>query len=171
MKEPTQKYLKEHLDYNPETGLLIWIKPRCNRVQKGDTAGYTSEGYRRINAFGGKHMAHRIMWIIHYGSIPDGQIDHINGNRSDNRISNLRCVSMSENLKNKTIYKNNKTGVSGVKMSKGRYRTYISIGSSKKIDLGTFGNIFDAACARKSAEVKYGYHENHGRKPQDSGAL
>ncbi len=95
-----------------------------------------------------------------------GHIDHINGDRGDNRISNLRVVTSTENNRNKAINKNNTSGVTGVTWSKSRRKwiAQIHIGKIGKA-LGGFDRVEDAIAARKNAETRYGFHENHGRKP------
>lgn len=86
---------------------------------------------------------------------PDGKvIDHINGNKLDNRKKNLRIVSMKENAINRKIMKNNTTGITGVGVRNGKYIAYIGV-DKKFVFLGAYLNIEDAARARKNAEQKY----------------
>ncbi len=107
-------------------------------------------------------MAHRIAWALHYGVLPDPsmEIDHINGDRSDNRISNLRLVSQVDNLRNKTQYKNCKHGYPGIfKDLDGRkkpWRAGIGVNGTV-IKVGSFRCKTAAIFARKAAEVKYGF--------------
>ncbi len=91
-------------------------------------------------------------------------IDHINHNRSDNSIKNLRSVTHEENLKNMPKKKNNKSGITGVCFEKetGKWRSHITH-KGKSIKLGRFENKKDAEMVRLKAELEYGFHENHGR--------
>lgn len=110
---------------------------------------------------GRKLYVHRVVWELAYGPIPDGMcIDHIDGDRSNNRLSNLRLVTLSVNQRNAKIPSNNKMGIVGVyPFAKG---FVVRIASTKHV--GYFTDFFEACCARKSAELRHGYHENHGRK-------
>jgi hypothetical protein len=98
-----------------------------------------------------------------YGEWPNCQIDHINGDRTDNRIVNLRAVSREENARNRKVPKNSSTGIIGVTKEGGKWRAHIRIGG-KKINLGRFENFDDAVCARKKANAHYNFHENHGNR-------
>jgi hypothetical protein len=103
--------------------------------------------------------------LLTYGSWPEDQIDHINGNKKDNRLENLRAVSNRENLRNKKIYKNNTSGTIGVSFYKSKqgYQASIKINGKRK-NLGVFKNKEEAIAARAAANIKYNFHENHGRK-------
>jgi hypothetical protein len=104
-----------------------------------------------------------LAWLYVHGEWPD-QIDHINHNTSDNRICNLRNVSHSVNHKNLTLSKDNKSGISGVRWEKstGRWRAE-AVQKGIKTITARFDNLFEAACFRKSAEIRFGYHPNHGK--------
>lgn len=164
MTELTRKRLKELLNYDPEKGEFVWrISRRC--VKKGDIAGnLRSDGYIRIMIHGIYYYAHKLAWLYFYGRFPINQIDHINHDRSDNSIYNLRDVTHYENGKNRTMHRNNKSGKTGIHWRKdvSEWRSYIQ-GNRKRIYLGYFKNIADAIEARKSAELKYNYHHNHGK--------
>ena len=123
-----------------------------------------SNGYL-VGRFCGVNLrAHRVVWAVSHGFWPS-LIDHINGDRSDNRIGNLREVSQSENMRNASLSVRNKTGQVGVFFDKARGKWAASIrAEGKSINLGRFDLISDAIYARKSAEALYGFHENHGRK-------
>lgn len=117
----TQDRLKELFDYNSETGNLIWkIQPRGRWKLKGKAAGTTSSnGYMQITADCHIYMAHRLVWLWHYGTFLKNDIDHINGNRNDNRVENLREATRSENNQNrKKVTKQNKIGFVGVSTHK-----------------------------------------------------
>lgn len=159
----TQEYLKELFTYNGED--LIW-KVNKGRACIGSLAGNidSSIGYRRISVNGIRYLAHRLVWIYHNGLINcDDQIDHEDQNRLNNRLSNLRVVDNQENLKNKTKYKNNTGGFSGVYWCKisNKWRA-LGRHAGKLKHLGLFTEKWDAICARKSWEVNNGFHTNHG---------
>jgi hypothetical protein len=105
----TQEELKELLDYNPEIGVFIWKVSNSNRISKGSVAGCSNSlGYITISVKGKQYYAHRLAWLYVYGEWPKGQIDHINGNRSDNRIENLRNITQRENCQNWGIHREGK---------------------------------------------------------------
>lgn len=120
----TQAQLKESLSYRKETGEFTWIveplKHHTNKV--GHLAGsLTTGGYITISIDGGRYLAHRLAWLYVYGYFPKGDkcfIDHIDQNRSNNRIENLREVSQAENARNQKMYSNNKSSVTGVYLRK-----------------------------------------------------
>jgi len=98
-----------------------------------------------------------------YGEL-SGDMDHINGDRRDNRLSNLRVVTNSENRKNSKLQVNNTSGVPGVAWDKGRgkWAAYIKV-NSKRVALGRFSCFWRAVIARRNAEVYFGFHINHGK--------
>jgi hypothetical protein len=173
----SQEYLKSILDYDPETGIFTWKhRPRehfktepvwksWNTRYSGAVAGGRNGGeYIIISINRRSFLAHRLSWLYMIGEFPQDQIDHINGVRDDNRIVNLRSVTNSENHRNQKKPKSNSSGVTGIcwHKRKNKWHAYIRT-DDKRIHLGYFDNIFEAACARKSAENKHGFHANHGR--------
>jgi len=157
------------LDYDPETGLFTW-KATKRRGFVGRQAGCfcPRDGYIRIRIDSKLELAHRLAWNMTYPDDPVGpneQIDHINHIRTDNRIVNLRKASNTENSRNASIGVNNTSGALGVWFEKRRNKWAAEIKvDRKKIHLGQFAEFADAVAARKAAEVKYGFHENHGKK-------
>jgi len=143
---------KSSLDYNSETGLFYWNVSVARCVKVGDIAGCkTHEGYIQIRLNGASIRAHRLAWAMHYGYQPL-EIDHINCDKSDNRISNLRECTNSENNANKQIQKNNTSGIKGVCWNKNSAKWQASIKKNRnKIYLGSFINIEDAAKAYDEA--------------------
>lgn len=135
----TQERLKELFDYDPETGNLIWNIDRGSNKMRGKIAGYIhSSGYQHVRTGEGQFRAHRLIWIYHYGKEPKEHIDHINGNRSDNRIENLREATRSENMQNrKKAHKNNSVGLIGVQKSGKKWKAAIRL-NTIPIYLGTF---------------------------------
>lgn len=100
--EVTQQRVRQLLRYCPDSGLFFWLQPPSNRVSVGSVAGCigTDSGYRIIMIDSRRYRAHRLAWLMVHGHWPDGQIDHINGQRADNRLANLRAVSQAENSQN-----------------------------------------------------------------------
>lgn len=105
-----------------------------------------------------------VIYIYIYGEFPQDQIDHIDHNRTNNAILNLRTVKSRENQLNCSVSRNSKTGVNGVSVHKGtgKYRAYIMV-NRKQIYLGLFDTLEEAKQARKEADIKYGFHKNHGK--------
>ena len=98
----TQKELKVFLHYCPTSGVFTRSITVCNKARKGDKiSGKTTKGYIRVRIKRTEYYAHRLAWLYVYGEWPKDQIDHINRDKSDNRITNLRDVTCSENNRNK----------------------------------------------------------------------
>lgn len=146
---------------------LIWRNPTSKRVKAGDVAGWMDEdGYIYVRIMGRLTPAHRVIWEMHYGEIPEGmEIDHINHIRDDNRIENLRLVTRQENCKNVSMSKSNRSGVVGVSWCKRTSKWLASIRVDKREKfLGRHERKDDAISARKVAETEYKFHKNHGSK-------
>lgn len=111
----TQARLKELLLYRKSTGRFYWKQTRTYTARAKTLAGSsTSTGYTRIKIDGKEQLAHRLAWLYVYGELPTLEIDHINGDRADNRLRNLRVVTISQQRANSKISKNNKSGFQGV---------------------------------------------------------
>lgn len=154
MTELTQDELKDFLSYDAETGVFTRKKYRSHLAKVGDVAGWAdTKGYIRIEINHKPYAAHRLAWLYVYGRFPSEQIDHINGNPSDNRIANLRAASNSENQQNVGPKRNNKSGVVGVHWytPRGVWRAAIKINGKYK-SLGYFRSVAEAATARQLAE-------------------
>jgi len=173
----TSTYLKECLKYNSETGIFIWkTRPEYHfktigahntwNTRFSSTIAGTDDGigYVRIILRGNRYRAHRLAWLYMTGEFPLDQIDHINGKRSDNSIKNLRQSDDSDNRKNMKRRDDNSSGATGVSWHKRakKWNPKIQVGK-KQIHLGLFDSFDDAVKVRKLAEIKYGFHENHGR--------
>jgi len=161
--ELTQAELKKILTYNPLTGRFTWKKISGNIKKDGSAGSKACYGYMQIKINRNVYKMHRLAWLYMTGKWPEGEIDHINQIKDDNRWLNLRDISNSENKKNKPIYKNNKSGIPGVLWHKRneKWMAYIKV-NSKRIHLGYFSDKFEAVCARLSANNKHGFHANHG---------
>lgn len=161
--------IKERLRIDISTGILYW-KVSLGGVKIGDIAGYkwkprtSKTHYYQISINNVLIQAHRIAYIFYYGAWPSGDIDHINGNGTDNRKCNIRDTSKSENLKNKSLYKCNSSGFNGVnyRPDTGKWRSRIRV-DGKLILLGQYTTLYAACYARHAANIKYGFHKNHGR--------
>lgn len=167
MTEITQKYLKEIFNYDAETGILTWKVRLSSAAGIGENAGYewvSSAGktYILIGLKNKLYRAHRLIWMYVHGKWPN-EIDHINGCGTDNKIVNLRNVSRVINSQNQRMSTRNKSGVTGVCWDKryNKWKAYITV-NVKLNNIGSFDSLFDAICARKSAEVEYEFHKNHG---------
>lgn len=148
--------IREAFEYHPQTGQII-------RRSSGKNASYpVKTGYCRVFLGATKYKAHRLIWALVYGEWPIC-IDHEDGNRANNRISNLRNVCARENSLNQRLRSNNKSGCSGVnwKTKVQKWQSQIR-DNGEYVYLGCFDSLFDAIASRKSAELRLGYHENHG---------
>lgn len=155
--ELTAEYLRSILHYEPATGIFTWKISNSNRVKVGDVAGsLNGPGYLQIMICSRKYKAHRLAWLHYYGTWPKGQIDHINQDKTDNRIANLRDVSQKQNLQNKGKYQVNTSGHTGVYWYKRISKWQAKIKHNYKlIHLGYFDDLEAAIAARKAAEKLY----------------
>lgn len=145
------------LDVRPELGVVIWKHPSGNKakVLVGTIAGSIHKKYKYISVCidYNDYKLHRLIWFYVYRKWPDGDIDHINGDRTDNRISNLRDASRAQNMWNMRTPKKNKSGRKGVSWdsSKGKWRATIKV-NGRHIQLGRFNKFEDAVSARIAGE-------------------
>jgi hypothetical protein len=148
-KDPALDHARvlELLHYDAETGVFTRRVRRAS-FRAGDVAGFEHEGYRELRVDGRDIKAHRLAWFYAHGAWPDGVIDHINQNKIDNRLANLRVVTISENRQNMSKYRSNTSGHKGVYFSKpdGRWRAQINH-CGKRNYLGSFATVEDAAGA------------------------
>ena len=179
---PTPDELRQLLRYEPETGKLFWL-PRgpewfhqgaltSEAMSKGwndrwahkEALTALSNGYKVGPIMCRVVPAHRAAWAIFHGEWPGGQIDHINGDRSDNRLENLRDIPGRENQKNMKRPSRNTSGTVGVDWfpARNKWRARIRH-DGVNIHLGLFSSKEDAIATRKAAASEYGYHPNHGR--------
>ncbi len=149
----TQSRLKYLLDYDQTSGVFTRAVKTSNRVAVGDIAGCVKkDGYRYIRLDSAAYLAHRLAWLYVYGSFPIGMIDHRNMVRSDNRISNLREASDSENVMNRPVQANNVSGCTGVYQDKRDLKWQAEIKSKGvKYCLGRFFTREEAVSAYSAA--------------------
>ena len=150
----TQKQVKELFDYDSTNGGLIWKKANKNLIGKKAGSQEKEHGYKRICISGQTYREHHVVWLWHYGKLPNCIIDHINQKRDDNRIENLRKSDPSSNNVNRGIMKNNTSGYTGVKFVGKKWCAEITR-NKKTIRLGNFITKEEAIIARKTAEKKY----------------
>ncbi|AJY13486.1 HNH endonuclease [Burkholderia dolosa] len=131
--------LRELLNYDPETGVLTWRVGRQGNAGAGSVAGdVNARGYRRVSVDRRRVMAHVLIWVIVTGEWPDRDIDHVNGVRSDNRWSNLRLATRSENNQNqRNARRDNVAGLLGVSPNRDRWAASITVDGQKQ-HIGTY---------------------------------
>jgi hypothetical protein len=162
MKEEEIELIRSTFTYNPENGALTRLKSYHKRYISETFGTANGKGYMLVRIGKKKYNVHRLAWILHHGYNPD-EVDHINHDKKDNRICNLREVSRLEQMKNRALGVNNTSGRIGVSMEKGRWKAHIGI-NRKRIHLGFFDTFDEACAARDSAEKVYSFHINHGIK-------
>lgn len=154
----TQHELKQWLDYNPDTGIFTWkISPNSfTKIGKVCTS-IDKDGYIRVCIKGKTHRAHRLAFLYMTGFLPEKEIDHINGVKTDNRFCNLRSSSRVQNEYNKGLSKRNKSGVKGVWFDKSRnnWRAFATVNGKYKY-LGRFSD-FDEAVKVRNNFIKENY--------------
>jgi hypothetical protein len=141
----TDDRLRELFEYNHTDGLFV-------RLSTGRPVQTRNQGYVVIAIDGKAYKAHRLAWLYVYGVLPDGVIDHINRDRSDNRMCNLRLTTRAPNPQNSTIARS-ASGVRGVSRVGACWKAAIAV-DGKEYYLGTFATIPEAAAARAQAEAK-----------------
>lgn len=136
----TAERLRALLQYSSETGEFTWLTDRNNRNRRGAVAGRVSQlGYVQIGIDGARYSAHRLAYLFVYGEWPAGDLDHIDQNKLNNRIANLRVASKCENQQNRPIHKNNKSGFKGVfwHTQSGKWAARIGV-NGKQRHIGVF---------------------------------
>ncbi|WP_310637604.1 HNH endonuclease signature motif containing protein [Delftia acidovorans] len=146
----------DYLSYEPETGRLTWKVTRDGRgcIAGSEVGSVKHDGrYRSFVLRYRRYYVHRVAWELVNGPIPEGLcIDHIDGNGLNNRISNLRVVSLSLNQRNRKTPKSNKTGIPGITPHRGGFSVHCG---GKYIKFTK--DFFEACCIRRSAELRMGY--------------
>lgn len=169
------EYLRKRFRYEPETGKLYWRhydgRPtNWNTRWAGKEAGTLHLGYVLVNVDHNGILAHRVIWAMVNNEWPDEEIDHINHMKADNRLENLRLVDRFLNTRNTTFNRNNTSGYRGV-VWHGRdqhWRAQIRH-QCRQIHLGSFKTKEEAVKVRREAEIRLGFHPNHGAPCGDAG--
>lgn len=157
-----QKEAEKLFEYR--NGELFWKVDKLPHGVKGKRAGHIAvHGYWVVNINGIRHYTHRVIWALCMGDF-DGCIDHINGDKQDNRLENLRNVSHRQNMLNKKVQSNNTSGYRGIYWSKGKGKWVVQISqNAKPKNVGTYSTIEDAVRARNAAFQKaYGEYACKG---------
>lgn len=174
-KMPPVDELERDIACDFEAGKLFWkerhdrpgFSPEWHDWWNANCAGReiatigTSYGAKRIRVNGDTYYAHRIIYKMATGREPE-QIDHIDGDRANNAITNLRPADYAANTKNKATYKNNRLGHHNITQSRGRFRVTFKV-DGKRVNIGTFSTLEAAISARDTAKSQLGFHANHGR--------
>jgi hypothetical protein len=165
----TIERIRELFDCDADVGRITWKQRPSNRVRVGDEAGTAtnSYGYRVVGVDGKVLIASRVIWAHVKGEWPTFDIDHINGNRSDNRIANLRQATRSENQCNRRKQANNSSGFKGVYFERRlcKWRARIMRGG-KSVCLGLYESASEASDAyERGAKAMHGDFMNTGRQP------
>lgn len=152
----TQSQLKELLHYDSDTGIFTHILPRRGVTINAEAGFVQSDGYRYVTLLGARYVSHRLIWLYVHGRLPINQLDHINRNRSDNRLMNLREVTLAENRQNLGLSAKNKSGFRGVSFDKvnNLWRASISV-NNKNVNLGRYTTILEAQKAYALAAKKF----------------
>ncbi len=155
MNALTAELVRHQLDYDPDSGKLTWRNSTSNRVNLGMEAGcLDGKGYRSIHIAGRKERGHRLAWLYTYGQLPEEQIDHINGDKSDNRIANLRLATDSGNRQNmRRARRDSTSGIIGARYDRRRGCWNAGITVDKRhYWLGRFGSAEEAHAAYLAAK-------------------
>lgn len=153
-----QYELKQVLDYDPKTGIFRWKQSLTNRVKAGDIAGTTNRRYIEITINGKKYLAHRLAFLYMNGSFPPDEVDHKNGNKLDNRWSNLREVESYVNRQNRVKHKTNTSGYLGVCPCGNKWVAYIGVEGKSKY-LGIYNTPEEAYKVRLEEQSKLWKHQ------------
>lgn len=157
MIDLTQETVRHLFSYDAETGDFAWRVKKAICVKVGKPLnGCNTHGYKTVKIDGKTYLIHRLIWLYVYGHLPNGDIDHKNRIRGDNRLCNLRDVSTSDNCQNIGVPKHNKSGHIGVSWLKSHkcWTVYIKVDKKNKW-LGYFKDIEKAVAARKCGEATY----------------
>lgn len=179
---PSVELLRQLLRYEPDTGKLFWLardahhfvdgtysagrKARAWNARYANTEAFTDIGSHRYpngSIDGVLYLAHRVIWAMKTGEWPEFEVDHIDGDRTNNRWVNLRSVTHAVNLRNAAGKSCNTSGATGVcwRASRGKWRARIMIDGVER-SLGHFDRFEDAAAAREAAQRAFDFTARHG---------
>ncbi len=158
LRLPTQRILNELFEYNPKNGDLIWkvdfgMHRQGKPVGSADRRTNSGQPYLRVSICGVSYMVHLLIWVMVTGSPPEEEVDHLDRDSLNNRWKNLRACTRSQNQANTGLYKNNRTGLRGVHVFRGRFRAMISK-DGKNRHIGYFVTRQEAEEAWKLAAVE-----------------
>jgi hypothetical protein len=150
---PPVEALQALFRYEPETGAIYSKTANTNR-RLGERCDRLSANYLVVYVAPKLYLAHRVAWKLYYCTEPPFWLDHINGDRLDNRIANLREATHAQNMCNRSVASHSLTGVKGVSYrGKGKWRAYL-VADGKKISLGNFSSLEAAGAAVSEARQK-----------------
>lgn len=151
---PTQKYLREIFEYNPDDGFVRWKQGRSNMIAGSRVGSINKYGYLHVTINSKSYKLSRVIWILMFGSIPENYyIDHINGNKSDNRLSNLRLATNNQNQQNRPAPKNSSSHYRGVTWHKQMKKWMARICHNNKRETLGFFETAEAAYAAYKARA------------------
>ena len=180
--ESLYRLLAQRVSYDPETGVFTWLMTKgetrkerfLNTKFGGKRAGTSStDGYRSITfQLHGRPQSlreHRLAWFIHFGRLPEADIDHINGNPSDNRIANLRDVPRTINSRNQKRRSDSPSGVTGVRKRRDRpsWRGLVVV-DGRTLYVGSFSDKAQAEAAVREFRSKHGFTDRHGSSGKEN---
>ena len=183
---PCPTVLRLLISYDPATGALKWKRRpvwmftslrqcrRWNSRYEGKPAldSVATTGHLHGTLLQKRLQSHRAAWAIYYGKWPDGEIDHISGEKTDNKIENLRDVTVLENSRNRPMQRDNSSGRIGVNWNVKAKQWVARISDrGSRIHIGYFDDFAEACVAREAAEKEIGFHKNHGRRSLPSDAI
>jgi len=156
----TQDELKQVMSYDPSSGVFTWTAPKSPRLKPGAIAGHQEPtGYIGMVIDYRHYRGHRLAWLYVYGSMPCGEIDHIDGDKSNNRIANLRVVTSKQNKENTRLVAANTSGHRGVYWDKSRNKWMARVQHHRKwVFLGRFDSLVEAGNAAKEARCSLFTH-------------
>lgn len=148
--------VRQLLDYNPESGAFLWKIATSSKNPVGSVAGVVNNaGYRLISIDGKKYLAHRLAWLYVHGVWPKGDIDHINRDKLDNRLINLREATRTQNNVNSKVRSDNTSGYRGVTWHRDSQKWRVTVHLNKKqYQVGMFESLEEAVEAQKAAQSK-----------------
>jgi hypothetical protein len=153
----TAERLRELLHYDPDTGVFTWLRVKGRRVRVGALSGKANGGgYFQIGVDGRIYYAHRLAWLYVHGEWPVASIDHVNCDRCDNRLANLRPATKAQNAANARKRTNNSSGFKGAYWNARRNKWMASIeADGHQRHLGYFDNPTDAHKAYVAAAERH----------------
>jgi hypothetical protein len=152
--KPVPEMYKRKYSYDSATG-SIYLSETGIRADKPAT--FMGKEYRVLAG----RPAHRVAWFLHYGTQPDGHIDHIDGNGANNSAENLRCVSITQNQRNRKLNSNNKTGYPGIRIQNNKYVVSPALNGVTQY-VGRFSSLDEAVESLSRFHEANGFHPNHG---------